>query len=403
MKGHPFLKIVKLMIVLTGLIACNEGEIHSGKEYLDVENTLGKTKAIDVSNFAIEVEYVKLETTSESLIGGLMGRNPAIQIDGYYLISQRESPPLLFDSNGKFVRKIGSIGRGPGELTSEYSVVANPGDKQIYILTNFGRDIRVYDLDGQFVRDVKVDRLHTFNLVKKDLFIGAVVTNPFDEGRSYNYLLFNSKGETISTYKISGYADMALTGSTPDLVQGYVMRPMLSMTRTGTNINTLLNDTVFKILPDGRLETSFCWNLGKYKSPLSPEEQVTADRTIPQKYAQGVIAHETNKYWVISFSLEKRQRICLYDKSSGETFELDLNGISKDPLYGFLLTALLAPDDEQFYPFTPAFIKRIVEGESFSKLEENMPNEANKLMALSNSMNEDDNPVILKIKTKWSY
>ena len=58
---------------------------------------------------------------------------------------------------------------------------------------------------------------------------------------------------------------------------------------------------------------------------------------------------------------------------------------------------------EQFYPFTPAFIKRIVEGESFSKLEENMPNEANKLMALSNSMNEDDNPVILKIKTKWSY
>ena len=400
MKGHPFLKIVTSMIILIGLLACNEVGNHSGTEYLDLENTLGKTKTIDVSDIAFELEYVKLETTSASLIGSLMGRTPAIQIDDYYLISQRESPPLLFDTNGKFIREIGSIGRGPGELTNEYSVVANPGDKQIYILTNFGRDIRVYDLNGQFVRDVIVDNLLTFSLVKNDLFIGAVSTNPFDEARSYNYLLFNDKGETITTYKISGYADKALSGSTPDLIRSYVVRPTLSPTRTGTNINTHLNDTLFKVLPDGSLESSFCWDLGKYKSPLSPEEQATADRTITQKYAQYVNAHETNKYWVISFSLENRQRICLYDKSSGETFELDSNGINEDPLYGFLLMALLAPDDEQFYPFTPAFIKKIVESESFSKLEENMPNEAHELIALSNSLKADANPVIMKIKIK---
>jgi hypothetical protein len=393
-------QVVASMIILTGLFSCNEIKNHSGIEYLDFENTLGKTRTIDVSDIAFELEYVKLETTSASLIGSLMGRTPAIQIDNYYLISQRESPPLLFDINGKFIRKIGSIGRGPGELTTEYSVVANPGDKQIYILTNFGRDLKVYDLDGRFVRDVKLDRLHTFNLVKNDLFIGAVSTNPFDETRSYNYLLFNDKGETITTYKISGYADMALSGSTPDLIRSYVIRPTLSPTRTGTNINTLLNDTLFKILPDGSIESSFCWDLGRYKSPLSPEEEATSDKTITQKYAQYVNVHETNKYWVISFSLENRQRICLYDKSSGESFELDLNGINKDPLYGFLLTALLAPDDEQFYPFTPAFIKKIVESESFSKLEKTMPSEAHELIALSNSLKADDNPVIMKVKIK---
>jgi hypothetical protein len=285
-------------------------------------------------------------------------------------------------------------------LGKEYSVVFNPGDKHLYILTNYGMDIRVYNIDGKFVRDIKTDRLHSLNLVDKDLFVGAVVTNPADETKSYNYILFDEKGEILNTYIIPGYADMWLPGSTAERPFGYSLPPIIKPSISGTQINTFLNDTLFTIQPDGNLEYSFCWELGKYKPPFGPEEQVKADRTLMQKYVSFVLAYETAKYWIISFTLEKKQKTCFYDKQTGETFELD--SIKNDTKFVFasLPSAIGITGDRFISVLQPTRLKKMTETELFAKREKETPVEAKKFKDLANSLKEDDNPVLMIMKIK---
>lgn len=400
MKRNLLIPIVASVIILTGLSACNEVENRSGIAFIDVENTIGRTNSINYSDIVKDIKYIKLETTSESLIGTLAGASPVLMMEDFILISQRNSAPLLFDINGKFIRKIGSTGRGPGELGTEYTAVFNPGDRHIYILTNYGKDIRVFNLDGQFVRDIKTDRLHSFNLAGDDLFVGSVVTNPSDATRSYNYILFNKKGEILNTYIIAGYADMLLPGSTSEMQFGYIRPPDIKRSISGTHINTLLNDTLFTIQPDGNLQYSLCWDLGKYKPPFGPEEQVSADKILMQKYVSYVLAYETGKYWIISFPLEKKQKTCFYDKQTGETFELDSVKNDTRFVYSSLPSPLQMAGDTYISVFQPARLKKMTETEFFAKREEETPTEAGKLKDLVNSLNEDDNPVLMIMTIK---
>jgi hypothetical protein len=393
-------QVVASMIILTGLFSCNEIKNQSGIECIDLENTIGRTSSINYSDIVKEIEYIRLETTSESLIGSLAGPAPVTLMEDYLLISQKSSAPLLFDINGKFVRKIGSIGRGPGELGSEYSAVYNPGDKHIYILTNYGMDIRVFNLEGEFVRNIKIDRLHTFSLVENDSFIGAVVTNPFDETKSYNYVLFNEKGEVIDTYAIPGFADMLLPGSTAERPFGYILTPIIKRSISGTHINTHLNDSVLTIQPGGTLKSSLCWDLGKYKTPFGPEEQVKADKDLMQRYATSIVAFETGKYWIISFSLEKKQKTCFYDKRSGEAFELDSIINDTKFVYSSLPSVMLLSGDTHISVLQPSRLKKMAETELFAKREKETPDEARKLKDLANSIKLDDNPVLMVMKIK---
>lgn len=399
MKKDRIIQIIASGIILAGLLACSEVEKRSGIAFIDIESTIGRTNSINYSDIAKEVDYIRLETTSESLIGSLAGSSVLLMGD-YLLISQSNNPPLLFDIKGKFIRKIGSIGRGPGELGKEYSAVFNPGDKHIYILTNNGKDIRVYNIDGRFVRDTKTDRLHSLNIVDNDLFVGAVVTNPADETKSYNYVLFNEKGDILKTYIIPGYADMWLPGSTSEMQFPYTRPPNIKRSISGTHINTLLNDTLFTIQPDGNLDNSFCWDLGKFKPPFGPEEQIVADRTLMQKYVSFVSAYETGNYWIISFTLEGKTITCYYDKRSGETFERDSTINDTKFVFAFMPSAIGLTGDKFISVLQPSRLKKMTETEYFAKREKETPVEAKKFKDLANSLKEDDNPVLMIMKIK---
>ena len=72
-----------------------------------------KYNTFQISDWVSSVRYVPLETSKESLISGI--EKSFIYGKFVYILDNLNASVLMFDLEGKFIRKIGRSGRGPTE------------------------------------------------------------------------------------------------------------------------------------------------------------------------------------------------------------------------------------------------------------------------------------------------
>ncbi|MCG6189344.1 6-bladed beta-propeller [Maribellus maritimus] len=126
----------------------------NGNEVVDC-NISEVTDTIDLplSEIISECEIIPLETNEKSLFESVYHVSIS---ENYIAIHSRGSFPIkLFTREGKFIRDIGKIGRGPGEFNSLYGIQLDEDAKRIY-LTPFARATKlfVYSLDGENLPDI---------------------------------------------------------------------------------------------------------------------------------------------------------------------------------------------------------------------------------------------------------
>ncbi|MDD4636946.1 MAG: 6-bladed beta-propeller, partial [Bacteroidales bacterium] len=93
------------------------------------------------------LEVIRLDNADAALVGGYV--RPIIG-EKYILMSNNKQVPYkLFDRKGKFVAKIGSYGQGPGEYLNTYYDQLDEKNNRIYILPWNARHLLVYDLKGR--------------------------------------------------------------------------------------------------------------------------------------------------------------------------------------------------------------------------------------------------------------
>lgn len=99
------------------------------------------------SDIVRSVEYVKLETTSESVFksGGVT------LTDNYIFITDGSQPTILkFDRRGKFICKIGKFGRGPGEyLYDLLRVNISPDQSKLIVYCRRNDKLYQYSTEGR--------------------------------------------------------------------------------------------------------------------------------------------------------------------------------------------------------------------------------------------------------------
>jgi outer membrane protein assembly factor BamB len=71
--------------------------------------------------------------------------------DGYV-----NSRVAKYDKNGDWVKQWGQPGNGPGEFNTPHSIVSDSAGN-IYVADRGNRRIQVFDHDGAFVREMKID------------------------------------------------------------------------------------------------------------------------------------------------------------------------------------------------------------------------------------------------------
>ena len=181
------------------LVACTENEKNQlsdlpivahqvevdGQEMTVCELGLLKdTIDLPLSYWVEDFETVKLDGKDEALVG----HGPVYVSDNYILVRESNNVPCkLFRRDGSFVDKVGSLGQGPGEYTDVCDMQIDEQAEHIYLLPFRSKAIYVYDLKGNYQKDIPLNKKYEKMMVPKGLFKVdaaknrvAVMTLPFD-------------------------------------------------------------------------------------------------------------------------------------------------------------------------------------------------------------------------------
>ena len=130
------------------LFSCNNGTNNS--ELLEIPVDIDQNYSLPLSEIA-EITAIELELTDESLINPQqMNIKRIILFDNNVIIAERKKI-LVFNTDGKFVRSIGSKGQGPGEYIDIRNLAMDKKNKRLFV--NASPKIICYDLDGNFIRE----------------------------------------------------------------------------------------------------------------------------------------------------------------------------------------------------------------------------------------------------------
>ncbi|MEZ0454390.1 6-bladed beta-propeller [Sphingobacterium thalpophilum] len=197
-------------IILFGLGCSNSVNRSAAKERSDINVVWvypDRLLSLKTSDFIASIQFVPLETTSESEFGEI---SQIEIIDGFYVILDRISNEILFfKKNGDFVRKISPKNQDipiPYHYISKFSIDSNRGI--LYFFDLQSAYIYEFDLSGRFLNlrnkkpiDYKIRETYhlgkyTINYFSYESIVSdtkrspAIIVNE-GERKSESYLFFN--------------------------------------------------------------------------------------------------------------------------------------------------------------------------------------------------------------------
>jgi hypothetical protein len=186
-----------------------------------------------LSDFIEDLQVVHLDSENPD---ALLGTYVSATLSENYIGINNSEPSTFFRlydrASGKFIRKIGNIGRGPGEYTSLYDwVIDEPGDR-VYLVPFAKTQILEYTISGDYVGEITIPALsgqgnRKTKIEVRDSIITAYIMpfpgdslmacsftisgrllsttrNPFGGARTFdNDLYVNKTGSTSTGYQVS--------------------------------------------------------------------------------------------------------------------------------------------------------------------------------------------------------
>ena len=177
------MKYSLLSILLLSVFACSVKQSESSQvdsDYIIIDLDEKQESSVPLSTYFKSVQTIILETKEECLIGHVS----ELQVfDGYiYILDMSISKSLfVFDTNGHFIRKIGSLGNGPGEYKQLNDFTLDPENGFIFLL-DFGKNVHKYHFDGTFVKTITPElintRINNIQFYKNKLYMSVDAFQP---------------------------------------------------------------------------------------------------------------------------------------------------------------------------------------------------------------------------------
>lgn len=284
---------------------------------INIEKGINNVRSVLLSTVGSQLEYIPLETNPDCL---LRNASNAFVSDSFIYVSDG-SKLLLFGRNGKFLRQIGSSGRGPGEYSRISDYIIDKDNREIFVLSN--SVVLVYDFNGQFKKDFKLD-FPCMQFILKDR--NSIVFHPFNmaqptSGPVYSLYITDKKGVVQS--KIINTLKRVNGGMAVPISPLYIYDGTMHFMEFG--IDTLYNFKNLVKIPYA------IFHYGKMK--------IDPDPTIDE-----LPNHLKGKIWlnsvrenaqfifirVIQNTLSNSFTCCIFDKSSSEFTVLKEHGFIND-------------------------------------------------------------------------
>jgi len=304
--------------------------------------------------------------------------------DQVFVFDQIAQALLIFLETGELVNVIDRTGRGPGEFVKIADFAIDPAQEEIVILDQFNRKMLHYDLQGNFINEIRfTTHARHFSIIN-----GAYIL----------YNDFNSRwGETNYNLFISDSSGHVKSHLLPfDKEYKNTNRVKLSyLTDNQAEVNYIghYSRDWYKITEDS-IWKAYEIDFGELNAPTN----IVHDRFDAfNEYAHGICYFfENENYLAFSFFYKNQIQTKYYDKKRRAI----INGLTSIPhvvYYNFALP-VKATWEEYFVQVVDAqqYLDLV---KKYNHLELDNP----ELLPISNTINElkhDDNPVLILFKLK---
>ena len=244
---------VAMLLALVGCMGCGNRSASSVDNLIRVDVMADYPEKELILQDLMDVEYIALETTDDFITKGAV---KAIGKD-IMLVTNRGSDGdiLVFDRNGKGLRKINRLGQSGEEYTQLTGLVLDEDNDEIFVKDNPARKIGVYDLLGNYKRSFKFTDTSYYNYIfnyDRDHLI-CYKSYPSEKGKRESHLIISKQdGRIIHEIQIPSKGT-----ETPVVTEGeFIITPEFYLTFPDRDKWILVNtssDTIFHYLPDGNL------------------------------------------------------------------------------------------------------------------------------------------------------
>lgn len=372
---------------------------------IDLANNLKDCgKPLLLSDIVKDVEYVKLETQDNILVGDIKQLKRTEKF--VFIYSRNQRHVMMFDTSGKFIRKIGHVGQGPGEIANIHCFTVSDSLVFIYPFSRNG-SLTVYDMrDNSFVKEFSLKWPVFFSWtidVMGDclVYYPGTVYLPDNSKTFISACVANGKGETLMEqipYLPAGgdKSEMNLSSDASWIYQGR------------SNVYSQINDTIYGITCDS-IYPRYHLSLGKYGLPLGRYD--VKDLGLKDFIMMQSVC-ENKECLLFKFSYNKKMWFSRYDKKTEK-----IDSWEQTPLKGIGWMAIESPgitndidgsqsfdgirytgENSFYFAITPDNLDQVRRNVAEAKVK--FPEKQAELLKLLDEMGEDDNPIIAFYKLK---
>lgn len=310
-----------LAFILIGVMifsSCKKSESHAlnGKGTLWSCTEFSDNPLI-LSSLVESYRLLPLETNDTSLLGGI---NKIVYHDNLiYLLDKRYTAKVFaFTANdGKFVRKFGKIGNGPGEYSNIDDFSIDEENRKVYMLADRNRLI-TYTLDGDYVSAKQLPFMAThFEYMKNRFFFVCDLTdmdNLLITDMDFNLLSSHFPNEVYkSNYRV-------------------LIHP-LQKKENELLFHRFLDNCIYRIDHDGELSVAYQIDFGANSMSLEDIDNLTEKGLkdmMKTKVGNVKYFTETERYAFIMFFDKNSPCVSIYDRKSNQAKSYTFQALKDD-------------------------------------------------------------------------
>jgi hypothetical protein len=367
---------------------------------IDIPGNIRNTGEVKLSEIAKDIEFIQLETTKECLINY---EKSECYIAGKYIlvVSRKPVGVMLFDRKGKFIRRIGQVGKGPNEYAFIDTRCIDPSGNFIYLIDPMANKFYKYSISGEVLLSKSYNEYARFwDLGKQKLvFIDKthLALTPMGKGKSATnscHVLVMDTNLAITDSLMKSKKDEKIFGS------GMAAEEQLAATKDGVMLWKTYLGSVDYLYPDGKVLHKYQINLGGKKSV--EENLKNPDEMEQPPYYLTMVRDLPDYLAIFGFGSKPEFVSMVYNKKTGKTFSLEYAfncpGFDDRKLQVF-------NDDLVGLPFIPLMEVNYFENIMYNwyNLEENIDNQLNCIKAMNVLLPARRDEILKLIKARTEY
>jgi len=310
---------------------------------IDMEDIVNQpTSELNLSMVADSLEYIPLETLSESLIDRVYD----LVLTEEFIFLHTIFNILKFSRDGKYLSRISSQGRGPGEYTIIRNISIDKDNDSVFIFPNIARELLIYTFDNKYQGNIPLfdsyyDLALSVSSIDNNHFIATGVglwPGEFSE-EMFLVALLDSTGKIIEK------VDSPLIQSSDYINNNNIFYPGTGAPSYYDTVALSIGwgcDTIFAVSHHG-IEPRYILNFGRYNAPFEikygySSDQEERSRIMGKRYGYMWIQRapiETRDYLFLLFSFNNYLYLAAYSKQNGQSLVFREEGTVRSGLVDY--------------------------------------------------------------------